>query len=277
MSASTDPARPLRWARLTAPELRAALAQPCVGLWPIGSTEQHGPHLATGFDHLAAAVVADRAAAGLGAGALVLPFLPVGCSAHWMGFGATLTIGPDTMIAVIADVCRSASDAGLRDLVIVNGHAGNVGAGMAAAGSLPGLPCRVHFASYWDFMGDAAASVLTSDSGVGHAAELETSIGLSLGDPAELSAAGGPGDVGDLGSLIRPDQIPGPGAPYREPLGRVGVYRPVRVDPAGSSGVVGDPAAATRDRGQKLVELAVSGLEAYCRSLIETQATGGGR
>jgi creatinine amidohydrolase len=263
MSASTDPARPLRWARLTAPELRAALAAPCVGLWPIGSTEQHGPHLATGFDHLAAAAIVDRAAAGLGPGALVLPFLPVGCSAHWMGFGATLTIGQDTMIAVIGDVCRSASEAGLRDLVIVNGHAGNVGAGMAAAGGLPGLPCRVHFASYWDFMGDAAASVLTSDSGIGHAAELETSIGLSLG------------------GLIRPDQIPGPGAPYREPLGRVGVYRPVRVDPAGSSGVVGDPAAATRDRGQKLVELAVSGLEAYCRSLIETQigtqATGGGR
>jgi creatinine amidohydrolase len=268
MSVSTDPGTPVRWARLTAPEIRAALAGPCVGLWPIGSTEQHGPHLVTGFDHLAAAAVVDRAAAALGPRALVLPFLPVGCSAHWMGFGATLTIGQDTMVAIIRDVCRSASDAGLRDLVIVNGHAGNVGAGMAAAGGLPDLPCRVHFASYWDFMGDVAATVLTSDSGIGHAAELETSIGLSLGDP---------GDPGHPGGLIRPEEIPGPGTPYLEPLGRTGVYRPVRVDPAVSTGVVGNPAAASRDSGQKLVELAVAGLEAYCRSVIETQATGGSR
>jgi creatinine amidohydrolase len=268
MSASTDAGPPVRWARLTAPEVRAALAGPCVGLWPIGSTEQHGPHLATGFDHLAAAAVVDRAAAALGSRALVLPFLPVGCSAHWMGFGATLTIGQDTMVAIIGDVWRSASDAGLRDLVIVNGHAGNVGAGMAAAGAQPDLPCRVHFASYWDFIGDAAASVLTSDSGIGHAAELETSIGLSLGNPA---------DPDHLAGLIRPGEIPGPGTPYREPLGRTGVYRPVRVDPAGSSGVVGNPAPASRDGGQRLVELAVSGLEAYCRSVIESQATGASR
>jgi creatinine amidohydrolase len=257
MSASTDRARPRQWARLTAPELKAALAAPCVGLWAIGSTEQHGPHLVTGFDHLVAAAIVDRVAADLGPRALVLPFLPVGCSAHWMGFGATLTIEQETMMRIIGDVCRSASAADLRDLVIVNGHAGNIGAGMASSGGLPGLPCRVHFASYWDFMGDDAARILTSDSGVGHAAELETSIGLSLDD------------------LIRPDDIPASGVPYRQPLGRTAVYQPVRVDPAGSNGVVGDPAAATRDVGHKLVELAVSGLRAYCLSLIETQAAGG--
>ena len=134
--------------------------------------------------------VVDRTAAALGRRAVVLPLLPVGCSAHWMGFGATLTIGQDTMVSIIGDVCRSASDAGVRDLVIVNGHAGNVGAGMAAVGGLSGLLCRVHFASYWDFMGDAAASVLTSDSGIGHAAEIETSIGLSLGDPAAQESVG---------------------------------------------------------------------------------------
>jgi len=257
MSASTDRARPRKWARLTAPELKAVLAAPCVGLWAIGSTEQHGPHLVTGFDHLVAATIVDRAAADLGPRALVLPFLPVGCSAHWMGFGATLTLEQDTMMRLIGDVCRSASAAGLRDLVIVNGHAGNIGVGMASSGGLPSLPCRVHFASYWDFMGDAATRILTSDSGVGHAAELETSIGLSLGD------------------LIRPDDIPASGAPYRQPLGRTAVYQPVRVDPTESNGVVGDPAAATRDAGHKLVELAVSGLRTYCLSRIETQATGG--
>jgi creatinine amidohydrolase len=257
MSASTDPAPPAEWARLTAPELRAVLAAPCVGLWPIGATEQHGPHVVTGFDHLAAATVVQRAAAGLGRGALVLPVLPVGCSSHWLGFGATLSLDITTMIRLIGDVCRTASGAGLRDLVIVNGHAGNIGAGMAAAGGLAGLSCRVHFASYWDFMGDAAASVLTSDSGIGHAAELETSIALSLD------------------GHVRPDQIPASGNPYRVPLGRAGVYQPVRVDPAGSNGVVGDPGPASRDAGEKLLELAVSGLQAYCRSLLEAQDTGG--
>ncbi len=262
MSASTDPARssrPAEWARLTAPELRAALAAPCVGLWPIGATEQHGPHVVTGFDHLAADTVVRRAAAGLGPGALVLPVLPIGCSAHWLGFGATLSVGTGTMISLIGDVCRTASGAGLRDLVIVNGHAGNIGAGMAAAGSLVDVACRVHFASYWDFMGDAAAAVLTSDSGIGHAAELETSIALSLD------------------GHVRPYRIPASGVPYRVPLGQAGVYRPVRVDPAGSNGVVGDPGPASRGAGEKLLELAVSGLQAYCRSLLEAQETGGAR
>jgi creatinine amidohydrolase/Fe(II)-dependent formamide hydrolase-like protein len=121
------------------------------------------------------------------------------------------------------------------------------------------VTCRVHFASYWDLMGDAAAGVLTSDSGIGHAAELETSIALTLD------------------GHVRPDRIPASGEPYRVPLGHAGVYRPVRIDPAESNGVVGDPGPASRDAGEKLLELAVSGLQAYCRSLLEAQDTEGAR
>ena len=240
-------------ARSTAPELRDDFSRPCVGLWAIGATEQHGPHLVTGFDHLVAQAIVGQVASELPTRAVVLPFLGLGCSAHWLGFGATLSLELDTMMRVIRDVCRSAGEAGLRQLVIVNGHAGNVGVAMAAVGSLFDELCQVHFVSYWDLIGgESMRSLLRIDDGVGHAGEFETSIGLALGD-----------------RFVRPAAVPSSGEAYIHPIDRVGVYRPVQIDPTESSGVVGDPTAAEAKTGQELFELACAGLKTYCLSLVE--------
>lgn len=245
------------WARCTAPELQAALAAPCVGLWAIGATEQHGPHLVTGFDQLAAQEVVRRAGAALGPAAVVLPPLGVGCSDHWRGFGATLSVRQETMISLISDVCRSASGAGLAHLVILNGHAGNVGAAAAAVSALFDLPCEVQFVSYWDLIGAGPmASLLRADNGVGHAGEFETSIALSLAGTVRIS------------------ELPGSGERHVRPVDSVGVYGGVRIDPASSNGVVGDPSRASPVAGARLLELASAGLEQHCRSLIGTEPSG---
>jgi creatinine amidohydrolase len=242
------------WARSTAPELREAFARPCVGLWPIGATEQHGPHVITGFDHLAAQEVVQRAVAALGRNSVMLPPLAVGCSDHWLGLGATLSIRQETMISLIRDVCRSASSAGLAHLIIVNGHMGNVGAAMSAVSSLFDLPCRVQFVSYWDLIGAGAmSSLLAADNAVGHAGEFETSIALSL-----------PG-------YVREHSLPGSGEPFALPVGQVGIYRPVRVEPGHGNGVVGDPSRASARTGAELLELASAALERLCRSIIEPE------
>jgi creatinine amidohydrolase len=246
MSGSTE------WARSTAPELRATFARPCVGLWAIGATEQHGPHLVTGFDHLAAHEIVQRAAAALGPAAVVLPTLAVGCSDHWRCFGATLSVTQQTMISMLGDVCRSAGAAGLAHLVIVNGHAGNVGAATCAVSALFDAPCEVQFVSYWDLIGaDAMSQLLETDNGVGHAGEFETSLALSLA------------------GTVRRDQQPRSGHAHVRPVDRVGVYGGVRIDPATSNGVVGDPSRASPDTGARLLELACAGLEKHCRSLID--------
>src|SRR5215813_12900847 len=93
----------VEWRRLTVDELGERFAAGAVALWPIGATEQHGPHAVTGFDHLAAEAIVLRAARILGTGAVVLPTLPVGCSRHWVELGGTLTLSHPTLFAVLRE------------------------------------------------------------------------------------------------------------------------------------------------------------------------------
>lgn len=244
MSACTE------WASSTAAEVSAALAAPCIGLWAIGATEQHGPHVVTGFDHLAAQAVVNRVAGALGPRAIVLPPLAFGCSDHWKPFGATLSLKQDTMARLFVDVCRSAGEAGLRHLVVVNGHSGNIGVGMASVGALHDAGTSVELVSYWDLIGDLFEDIMSRDRGVGHAGEMETSIGLHLGD------------------LVRPDLVPSGGAPYAGAKHGVGIYGAVRMDPAASNGVVGIAEVASAETGRRLVEAACARLEAHCCNLL---------
>jgi creatinine amidohydrolase len=238
------------WAHSTAPELRERWSG-AIGLWAVGATEQHGPHLVTGFDHLVAEEVVRRVATELGAACLVLPTLPVGCSEHWLGFGATLSLTPATMIAVLGDVVRSAAQAGLRHLVIVNGHAGNSGVGVTAVGGLFDSVCAVEFVSYWDLItNECMRTLLTKDNAVGHAGEFETAIGLAMD------------------GLVRSQEIPQFGRAYRRPTDRRGTQAAVRVDPAASNGVVGDPTGTDGEVGRRLLDSACEGLLEHCRGLL---------
>ncbi len=169
-------------AELAAPEVRALAHAGAPALWPIGSTEQHGTHLVTGFDLASASAVCDRAATQCNRDVAVLPGLPFGSSDHWLPLGATWSLTPATLHAVLSDVARSAAETGFRRLIIVNGHAGNIGPGLSAVGGALDARCVVEFVSYWQLVDQSAARALSPcDHGaVGHAGEVETSIGLHL-------------------------------------------------------------------------------------------------
>ena len=64
---------------------------------------------------------------------LVLPPIWWGLSPYWMRFPGTLTLSPETLVALIADLARSVAGHGVRRLVVVNGHGGNDGLIQAAA------------------------------------------------------------------------------------------------------------------------------------------------
>ncbi|NNG00186.1 MAG: creatininase family protein [Desulfobacteraceae bacterium] len=75
---------------------------------------------------------------------LVAPTLCYGISPHHMAFKGTITLGTDTLIAIISDVTRSLVAHGFKRIVFINGHGGNTNAVMAAltrmkAENLPGL------------------------------------------------------------------------------------------------------------------------------------------
>lgn len=213
--------------RLAAPEVRALAAAGAPALWAIGSTEQHGTHLVTGFDARSAEAVCERAAALVDDDVALLPPLPFGASDHWLPLGATWSLRASTLVDVLVDVARSAGASGFTRLVIVNGHAGNIGPALTAL-ALAGSDVTVEFVSYWTLV-DAEAVRAQSPSdhgGVGHAGEVETSIALHLGDglavadrlpaPAGKSLDEGPGSADPVARLPRPE-VESPSGVYGDP------------------------------------------------------------
>jgi creatinine amidohydrolase len=99
---------------------------------PVGATEYHGPHLPYGTDTIGAETLAEAFARQLGK-TLVLPSLGYGVSHHHMAWPWTMSIRPDTMIAIIQDIAESVIHHGVQKLLIVTAHDGNPGPAEAAA------------------------------------------------------------------------------------------------------------------------------------------------
>jgi len=91
---------------------------------PIGSTEQHGPHLPVGCDHIQAETLARRIAEKLG-NALLLPALPYSNATEHAGLG-TVCMRPATLMQVIEDLAASIRQwDSIKHLVLMNLHCGN--------------------------------------------------------------------------------------------------------------------------------------------------------
>ena len=119
---------------------------------PLGSTEQHGPHLPLDVDARIATAVADDLVArwrATGRDACAAPVVSFGASGEHAGFAGTVSIGTEVLRAMIIEIGRSASEWTER-LVFVNGHGGNVDAVSSAVRVLGDegrdaqwLPCEV--------------------------------------------------------------------------------------------------------------------------------------
>ena len=113
--------------------------QDAVVLVPLGSTEQHGPHLPLSTDTVDRRVRAGRAAEALARRRtpppLVAPALAYGASGEHAGFPGTVSIGHEALHAVLVETVRSLSLWAGR-VVFVNGHGGNTATLDAALGAL---------------------------------------------------------------------------------------------------------------------------------------------
>jgi mycofactocin system creatininase family protein len=108
---------------------------------PLGSTEQHGPHLPVGTDTLIATALADGLARRRD-DVLVAPALPFGASGEHAGFPGTLSLGSSALRAVLIELVRSADDTA-RGIVLINAHGGNTEALRSATGVLDAEGRRV--------------------------------------------------------------------------------------------------------------------------------------
>jgi creatinine amidohydrolase len=169
---------------LTRDACRAA-AREAILVWPVASTEQHGPHLPTGTDAMHAEWVAHEAAriAGAHVPLVVAPTLCFGSSAHHVPFGGTISLATDTFYRVLFEAVESLVAGGWHRLFIVNGHGGNHEIIQLVARDAA-LRYEVHVAagSWWAIARDALQASGAADAGrfPGHAGRFETSLVLAM-------------------------------------------------------------------------------------------------
>lgn len=122
------PKLPTRWEELTSPDFDALDPERTVALMPVGAVEQHGPHLPVMVDACLAQEVCERALARLpeGAPVLLLPATRVGKSDEHLAYKGTLTLSAETLMAVWYEIGASVRRAGVRKLVLLNGHGGQI-------------------------------------------------------------------------------------------------------------------------------------------------------
>ncbi|WP_290816459.1 creatininase family protein [Halovivax sp.] len=109
----------------TWPDLEAYVESESLALVPLGSTEQHGPHLPEGTDHLIAEGLAREAADRTGY--LCTPTITVGVSAHHRQFHGTMWVDPPAFRAYVESLTRNLTYHGIDRVIYVNAHGGNVG------------------------------------------------------------------------------------------------------------------------------------------------------
>jgi creatinine amidohydrolase len=149
-----------------------------VAVLPIGSFEQHGPHLPLTTDTLIACAIAERVAADYNL--MLLPPITIGCSHEHAGYPGTVSVSATTLETLISDVAASLAQAGTTRLALINAHGGNYVLSNVVQQANVGARRMVLFPRPADWR-DArtSAGVLTNDHDDMHAGEAETSILLA--------------------------------------------------------------------------------------------------
>lgn len=194
-------------------------------LVPVGSTEQHGPHLPFNTDAVIATAVADALALRVQGQVVVAPAVSYGSSGEHQSFAGTVSIGSEVLRLLIVELVRSLSTWAGR-IVLVNAHGGNVSALSEAVIQLNAerhnaawLPCLVPGADL-------------------HAGRTETSLMLHLNPVAVRLERSVAGELRPIDELL-PELLAG------------------GVAAVSSSGVLGDPSGANASEGVRLLDLMV--------------------
>lgn len=211
------------------PELQQRRHQPLIAV-PIGSCEQHGPHLPLDTDTRIAVAVAEGLAAAFDPGdVLVAPPITISASGEHAQFPGTLSIGVDATATMLIELVRSADwSAGV---VLVNGHGGNREAVRRATDVLTAEGRRV--LPWWPRISGADA----------HAGHTETSLMLAIAPGLVRADLAEPGRTEPIGQLIEEMEAKG-------------------VRAVSPNGVLGDPSGANATHGRVLLTKMVVALVA---------------
>lgn len=240
---------------MTWPEVKEALESVKIALVPTGSAEQHGPNTtfftdtgrAEGFCRLLAEKLYPRA--------LAVPPVGYGVSYHHMRFPGTVTLKPETFMAVVYEVVESLKRHGIEHFLIVNGHGGNMPALQLVTMKLRyELGVKIAYLTPTEVARDVVNAGKTAER-IGHACENEASQLLYLGyDWAVRGSALAPGE-------IQPDPYPQAGFQGR-------IHVPYFFDEVTANGALGDARGSSLEYGQATVEAACDRIVEFIEAFV---------
>ncbi len=213
---------------------------------PTGSTEQHNEHLAMINDTVSVTLVAEQAALRLSPKVLVSTPVSIGISPHWMDRKGTLTLRKETFLAVVYDVCDSLKQHGVKNILILNGHGGNVGPLRESVEDFRSkLGVRVEFNSYWDaYKPEITRKYMESGKAPGHAGEFETSFAMAA----------------------FPERIHWEGVDYEKVKGKLGIKDPRSAKQ--DEEFAHDARLASTAKGEAMIAIAVDFVTNRIRSIL---------
>jgi creatinine amidohydrolase len=253
------------WADLTTRDFAQLDPARTVAVLPLGATEQHGPHLPLAVDQVLVDGVVAAALPRLPAAVsvLVLPTQTVGYSPEHARFDGTLTLSASTLIALWTEIGECVARAGVRKLLLLNAHGGQVSLMDIVARELRGR-CKliVYSCSWWNLpLGDAVNGLFTPEEhrfGV-HGGAIETSMMLALASQRVRMA-----EACDFKSTSqqRANAYPILGNGRSAKLGW-------HMQDYNTRGAAGNAAAATPEHGRALVEAAGTQLAALLQEFSQ--------
>jgi len=231
------------WAEMTWPDFAAADTQRWIAVLPLAATEQHGPHLPLGVDRFIAETYLERVRVQIPSDlpVTILPTQAIGQSDEHISYPGTLTLSATTVIRAWTEIGECVHRAGVRKLVIVTSHGGNVEAMGIVARDLRVRLGMLVVTVAWHRFGypDNLFGAEERRHGI-HGGDIETSLML----------AGAP-------DVVRMDQARS-GEPATVPMQKefkyLSAYRPAGFGWATQdlhpSGAIGDPTLATAAKGE---------------------------
>jgi len=235
------------WADYTSQDFAALDRGSLVAVLPVGAIEQHGPHLPLSVDRdiLDGIIAAALPLIHDDCPALFLPTCAVGKSNEHTRYPGTLTLSAATLMAMWSDIADCVAAAGVRRLVLLNSHGGQIAPMDIVVRDLRIRHGMIAVAASWFAMGQPAG-LLTEDEarhGV-HAGDMETSMMLALRpDLVEMTRAR---DFRPLNARLAAENR----HLGLSPAGRLG-WQAQDLHPAGA---MGNAAAATPTKGHAFVD-----------------------
>jgi creatinine amidohydrolase/Fe(II)-dependent formamide hydrolase-like protein len=239
---------------LTWPEARNRFQEVDVALLPVGSIEQHGPHLPLDIDAFDAEYLALKVAETCeDPKPLVLPLVPYGVSYHHEDFSGTISVSPETLSQLVYDIGMSLARHGITKLVIINGHGGN-GPALHFAAQMINRDAHIFTCVDSGETSDPDINAMIETPNDVHAGEIETSTALAVRP-----------------ELVRVDSarkfVPRFSSRYLDFSSKRSVGWNAHIAKISPSGVLGDPTKASKEKGRRMWDLMIRHLAEFIEDL----------